>query len=163
MPPIDQPPAAPDGTGQPTSEQRRIIVGFIAFGGAVLIILAAAYVVFNWALGSPLKLYVVAGGAAAAMFVLALGLNRYAPPPEGYSTRRIEESGSAWAIGRLLLVLTYCVALGFMVDDATRNPWDIWKAALALLFIGLIVVWSQELIRWVKARRAGKNRGRAEP
>jgi hypothetical protein len=163
MPLTDKPSAAPNADDSlHTSEQRRIIVGYIAFGGAVLVILAAGYIAFNWALGSPLKLYVVAGGATAAMFVLGIGLNRYAPPPKDYPARRIENKGPAWAIGRVLLVLTYCVALGFVFDNATRSPWDIWKTALALLFIGLIVVWSQEVLRWVKARRAGQEQGRAD-
>jgi MFS family permease len=173
MPPGDQPPAAdsanrrpllaPDAN-PPTSRNRQIIAGSIAVVGGALILVAAAYLAFTWAFGSEWKTYLVGGGAMGAIIVLAIVLMLYAPSPtKAQPLTRLEDRGAGWAIGQATWIILNIIVLWHTVDEGNETSWDVWRALFVLMLISGIALAASNLMRWVKARRAGRDQGKAEP
>jgi hypothetical protein len=174
MPPIDPPPATPDGTGHrppsarrtlpPTSEERQIIAGCIAVIGGALILVATAYLAFNWAFGSTWKTYLVGGGAMGIIIVLSIVLMLYAPSPvKAQRATRIEDRSPAWAIGYAALILLWTVGAGYELYDMTQSGWEIGQVLVVILLVGASTGTAAILVRWIKARLPGRDQGRAEP
>jgi predicted permease len=168
MPPVDQPPAA-DGAGRRppstrralrlASEERQIMAGCIVLNIGAMLVLTVATFAFK----STGEILLVGGGAILAVLVLAFVLNRYAPAPKVQPVRRIDDEGVGWAIWQAGYLIISLIILWHTFDEANRNSWDIWRGLLVLMLISSICLATSNLMRWGKARRAGRDQGKAEP
>lgn len=135
------------------------MVGCIVLTIGSMLVLILATLAFK----STVNIYLVGGGAVLAWLVLAFVLNRYAPAPKRVGVRRIADEGTGWAIWQTVSIAMNLIILWHTFDEAQRHSWDNLLSLLVLISVTGIALAANNLFRWLKARRAGRDQGRAEP